>query len=192
MPKIKREPTDDTYDEDHSTGHVSKKAKKIKVEDDAVNVHRSVEDSMDDSARAHENGEMEPLTYEEKLAFVNPIAKPMASKKFTKKLYKLLKKAAKQDCVLAGLKVVQTKIRRGETGLVVLAGDTQPIDIFSHIPAVCEEKGLPYIWTPSRRDLATAIGKKRMLVLCLVKEHDDYKDLMAECAEIIEKEYAMV
>lgn len=194
MPKIKRERTDDTYDEAHSTGNVSKKAKKIKVEeDDAVNVHRSVEDSMDDSARAHENGEMEPMTYEEKLAFVSPIAKPMASKKFTKKLYKLIKKATKhQGCVLAGLKLVQSKIRRGETGLVVLAGDVQPIDIFSHIPAVCEEKGLPYIWTPSRRDLATANGKKRMLIVCLVKEHDDYKDLMAECAQIIEKEYAMV
>lgn len=188
MPKIKRERTDSTYDEDQSTMHVSKKAKKIKVEDGAA-----VEDGMDDSALAHENGGLDSLTYEEKLAFVNPIAKPMASKKFTKKLFKLLKKASKHKGYLyAGIKEVQAKIRRGDIGMVVLAGDVQPIDICSHIPAVCEEKGLPYIWTPSRRDLATAIGKKRMVMLCLVKEHDDYKELMAECAQVIEKEYTMV
>lgn len=168
--------------------HVSKKAKKIKVEDGAA-----VEDGMDDSALAHENGGLDSLTYEEKLAFVNPIAKPMASKKFTKKLFKLLKKASKHKGYLyAGIKEVQAKIRRGDIGMVVLAGDVQPVDICSHIPAVCEEKGLPYIWTPSRRDLAAAIGKKRMVMLCLVKEHDDYKELMAECAQVIEKEYTMV
>lgn len=188
MPKIKRERTDSTYDEDHSTMHISKKSKKIKVEDGAA-----VEDGMDDSTLAQENGGIDSLTYEEKLAFVNPISKPMASKKFTKKLLKLIKKASKHKGFLSsGLKEVQAKIRKGETGMVVLAGDIQPVDICSHLPAVCEEKGLPYIWTPSRRDLAAAAGKKRMVIVCLVKEHDDYKELMAECAQVIEKEYTMV
>lgn len=193
MPKIKREQRDDTYDEDSFTGHVSKKAKKVKAEDDAANVEHSVEDGVDDSARAHENGWMESLTYEQKLAFVNPISKPMASKKFTKKLFKLVKKASKhKGYVHCGLKLVQTMIRKGQTGMVLLAGDVQPVDICSHLPGVCEEKGLPYIWTPSRHDLATALGKKRMVIVCMVKEHDDYKELMAECAQVIEKEYALV
>ncbi|KAL1437410.1 hypothetical protein MTO96_001468 [Rhipicephalus appendiculatus] len=190
MPKIKREQTNDTYDEDSFSGHVSKKAKKVKVEDDAAH---AAEDCMDDSARAHENGGMESLTYEEKLAFVNPISKPMASKKFTKKLFKLVKKASKhKGYVYCGLKLVQTMIRKGQTGVVLLAGDVYPIDILCHIPAVCEEKGLPYIWTPSRQDLGTALGKKRMVIACMVKEHDDYKELMEECAQVIEKENALV
>lgn len=190
MPKTKRSETNDTYDEDSFSGRVTKKAKKAKVDDDAAHAAR---DSMDGSARAHENGDVDSLTYEEKLAFVNPISKPMASKKFTKKLFKLAKKASKhKGHVYCGLKIVQTMIRKGQTGVVLLAGDVFPIDICCHIPAVCEEKGLPYIWMPSRQDLGTALGKKRMVIACMVKEHDDYKELMEECAQVIQEEYARV
>lgn len=194
MPKVKRERTEDTYDEDHASVKPSKKIKKEKVsaEEDEKAAYYAA-GGMDDSTRADENGEQDAMTYEEKLSFVNAIAKPMATKKFTKKLYKLIKKASKhKGYVLNGLKEVQTKIRKDHTGLIILAGDVHPIDIFSHIPGICEEKGLPYIFTPSRRDMATAMGMKRPLIILMVKEHDDYKDLMDECAEIIRNEYNMV
>lgn len=190
MPKVKRERIDDTYEAGDSVMKVSKKIKKEKVEDNAT---ANVEDGLDESTRAAENGGQDSLTYEEKLAFVNSIAKPMATKKFTKKLYKLVKKAAKhKGYLLTGLKEVQSKLRKGETGVVILAGDVHPIDIFSHIPGVCEEKGLPYIFTPSRRDMAAAVGMKRALVIVMIKEHADYKELMAECAQVIQNEYVMV
>ena len=56
-------------------------------------------------------------TYEDKLKFVNSIAQPMASKKMSKKCYKLIKKAMKHKTFLRnGLKDVQTRLRKGETG----------------------------------------------------------------------------
>lgn len=56
-------------------------------------------------------------TYDDKMKFVNSIAKPMASKKLAKKCYKLIKKAMKQKTFLRnGLKDVQTRLRKGETG----------------------------------------------------------------------------
>lgn len=56
-------------------------------------------------------------SYEEKLAYVTPIAKPMASKKLAKKCFKLIKKATKQKTYLRnGLKDVQKRLRKGETG----------------------------------------------------------------------------
>ena len=62
-------------------------------------------------------------SYEEKLKFVSCIAKPMANKKLTKKLYKLIKKGSKhKGFVRNGLKDVQSRIRKGESGLVVFAG----------------------------------------------------------------------
>lgn len=55
--------------------------------------------------------------YEDKLAFVSAIAKPMASKKIAKKCYKLIKKAAKHKTFIRnGLKDVQKRIRKGEKG----------------------------------------------------------------------------
>lgn len=59
--------------------------------------------------------------YDDKLAFVSPIAKPMASKKIAKKCYKLIKKASKQkNYIRNGLKDVQKRLRKGEKGYVVI------------------------------------------------------------------------
>jgi len=108
-------------------------------------------------------------SYEEKLRFVSVIAKPMGSKKLAKKVYKLIKKGSKQKgFVRNGLKDVQARIRKGETGLVIFAGDVTPIEVMCHMPAVCEEKGLPYVYTPSRQDLGTAMGVKRGCLMMMV------------------------
>merc|ERR1712010_309632 len=115
------------------------------------------------------------------------IAKPMASKKLTKKVYKVIKKGSKhKGFVRNGLKDVQARIRKGETGLVIFAGDVTPIEVMCHMPAVCEEKGLPYVYTPSRQDLGTAMGVKRGSLMVLIKEHEDYKDVFEECKEEME------
>ncbi|XP_055384310.1 H/ACA ribonucleoprotein complex subunit 2-like protein [Condylostylus longicornis] len=120
-------------------------------------------------------------TYDEKLKYVSAIAKPMASRKLTKRCYKLVKKAMKhRTYVRNGLKDVQTRLRKGEVGIVLFAGDVTPIDIMCHLPAVCEEKGIPYTYTPSRADLGVAMGVKRGTVALLIREHEEYKDLFDE------------
>ncbi|XP_015585476.1 H/ACA ribonucleoprotein complex subunit 2-like protein [Cephus cinctus] len=117
-------------------------------------------------------------SYEEKLQNVNTIAKPMAPKKLTKKIYKCIKKASKHKTYLRnGLKDVQKHIRKGERGIVVFAGDVFPIEIMCHLPIVCEDKELPYCFTPSRQDIGAAMGVKRGSLMVLIKEHPDYKDI---------------
>ncbi|TRY64169.1 hypothetical protein TCAL_00804 [Tigriopus californicus] len=127
------------------------------------------------------------VSYEEKLKFVSVIAKPMASKKLAKKLYKCIKKGSKQkDLIRNGLKDVQARIRKGERGLIVFAGDVTPIEVMCHLPAVCEEKNIPYVFTPSRQDLGTAMGVKRGSLMVMIKESNDYKDILDECQKEIQ------
>uniref|UniRef100_A0A182N2M1 H/ACA ribonucleoprotein complex subunit 2 n=1 Tax=Anopheles dirus TaxID=7168 RepID=A0A182N2M1_9DIPT len=117
-------------------------------------------------------------SYDDKLRNASTIAQPMASKKLTKKIHKLIEKASKQKNYLRnGLKDVQIRLRKGESGLVVFAGDVTPIDIMCHLPAVCEEKNIPYCYTPSRKDLGAAMGVKRGTVAMLIREHPDYQDM---------------
>lgn len=59
--------------------------------------------------------------------------------------------------------------------LVIFAGDVTPVDIMCHMPAVCEEKNIPYIYTPSRLDLGHSLGLKRTSLMVLVREHPDYQ-----------------
>ena len=78
---------------------------KIKVE--------KVEGEVDTSIVKEED------TYDEKLKNASAIAQPMASRKLTKKIHKLIEKASKQKNYLRnGLKDVQHKLRKGETGYV--------------------------------------------------------------------------
>ena len=124
------------------------------------------------------------LPYDQKLAYVSVIANPMANKKLAKKLFKLMRKAGKlsrKTLLRIGLKDVQLRLRKGERGLVVFAGDVTPIEIMCHLPAVCEEKDIPYIYVPFRTDISSAIGIRRPALMVLIKKHDDYADLYDEC-----------
>merc|ERR1712050_413648 len=110
--------------------------------------------------------------------FVSVIAKPMANKKLTKKIYKLIKKGSKHKTyVRNGLKDVQSRIRKGEKGVVVFAGDVTPIEVMCHLPSVCEEKGIPYVFTPARALLGQAMGVKRGSLMVMIRKHEDFAEL---------------
>ncbi|XP_019880031.2 H/ACA ribonucleoprotein complex subunit 2-like protein [Aethina tumida] len=123
----------------------------------------------------------EELSYEDKVANCNEIASPMASKKLAKKCYKLVKKAMKHKTyVRCGLKDVQTRIRKGETGIVLFAGDVSPVEIMCHLPGVCESKQIPYVYTPSRKDLGAAMGVKRGCLTVLIRKNNEYEEAFDE------------
>lgn len=66
--------------------------------------------------------------------------------------------------------------------IVVFGADVTPIDIMCHMPAICEEKDIPYCYTPSREDIGHAAGLHRTAVMVLVKPNSDYEELYDECA----------
>ncbi len=122
------------------------------------------------------------------------IAQPLAGKKLHKKLLKLVKKgivifillylsilflAAKDKCLKRGVKEVVKAIRKNNKGLVILAGDISPIDVLSHMPVLCEDAGIPYIYVPSKAELGISAATKRATSCILVtppKSSADYKE----------------
>ncbi|KAK8537653.1 hypothetical protein V6N13_096536 [Hibiscus sabdariffa] len=103
-----------------------------------------------------------------KMLALAPIAKPLAGKKLCKKTLKLVRKAAEHKCLKRGVKEVVKSIRRGHKGLCVIAGNISPIDVITHVPILCEEADIPYIYVPSKEDLATAGATKRPTCCVLV------------------------
>lgn len=55
-------------------------------------------------------------------------------------------------------------------GLVVLAADISPMDVISHIPVLCEDHGVPYIFVPSRAELGAAGNTKRPTSVVLISK----------------------
>ena len=59
----------------------------------------------------------------------------------------------KGKLVSRGVKETVKAVRKGGVGLVIIAADISPIDVLSHLPILCEEKEVPYIYVKSRAEL---------------------------------------
>lgn len=127
--------------------------------------------------------------YEARLPAQVPFAKPLASKKLNKKILKTVKRASKCKHVKRGVKEVVKALRKGDKGLVIIAGDISPLDVISHIPVLCEDNGVPYVFVPSKQDLGSAGATKRPTSCVMVvpgggknkskgssKDSDSYKE----------------
>ncbi|ODQ67585.1 L30e-like protein [Nadsonia fulvescens var. elongata DSM 6958] len=99
--------------------------------------------------------------YDLRLTAVLPFAIPLAPKKLNKKILKTVKKASKAKHVKRGVKEVVKSLRKGEKGLVIIAGDIFPADVISHIPVLCEDSSVPFVFVPSKEDLGSAGATKR-------------------------------
>jgi len=132
-----------------------------------------------DISVASESGEGK--TYNELLKFVNPIAKPLAGKKLTKKLFKCVKKASKEQSLCRGVKDVQKNLLKGQKGLVVFAGDTQPIEVMCHLPILCEDSNVHYCYVPSKHSLGEAIGSTKPTCCVLIKKKKAFEETYSEC-----------
>uniref|UniRef100_A0A8C6AN27 H/ACA ribonucleoprotein complex subunit 2 n=1 Tax=Monodon monoceros TaxID=40151 RepID=A0A8C6AN27_MONMO len=94
--------------------------------------------------------------------------------------------AVKQKQIRRGVKEVQKFINKGEKGIMVLAGDTLPIEVYCHLPVMCEDRNLPYVYIPSKTDLGAAAGSKRPTCVIMVKPHEEYQEAYDECLEEVQ------
>lgn len=89
-------------------------------------------------------------------------------------------------------------IRKGNKGIVMLAGDISPVDVITHIPVFCEENGIPYVYVPQKAVLGAAAGSKRPTSCLMIApfggaggkksgSFEEYKEKYEECAEKIQE-----
>jgi H/ACA ribonucleoprotein complex subunit 2 len=140
----------------------------------------------------------EDTNYEQKARFVTSIARPLAPKKLHRRLLRVVRKAAKDKDVKRGVKEVVKILRKGHHkpskrtphgALVILAGNVSPIDVLTHVPVLCEDNGVPYVYVVAKEDLGEAAQTKRptACVMVLAKEKAEYLELFQECLHEIKK-----
>ncbi|CAH9081040.1 unnamed protein product [Cuscuta europaea] len=127
-----------------------------------------------------------------KLLAIAPIAKPLAGKKLSKRTFKLVRRAAENKCLKRGVKEVVKSIRRGHKGFCVIAGNISPIDVITHLPILCEEAEIPYVYVQSKEDLANAGATKRPTCCVLVSTKPTKGDMNQEDQDKLKEEYDQV
>ncbi|KAA6424128.1 MAG: NHP2 1-like [Trebouxia sp. A1-2] len=128
---------------------------------------------------------------------VNPKAYPLADATLTNTIldivqqaanYKQLRKGANEGeictdyvlntyfplpCLINVLSHAATKtLNRGISEFVVMAADTEPIEILLHLPLLAEDKNVPYVFVPSKAALGRACGVSRPVISCSVTTNE--------------------
>ncbi|MCS4540802.1 MAG: 50S ribosomal protein L7Ae [Euryarchaeota archaeon] len=114
----------------------------------------------------------------------SPYAKYEVPKDLVEKAYEALEVARNTGKVKKGTNETTKSVERGEAKLVVIAEDVDPPEVIAHLPALCDEKNIPYIFVPSKQELGAAAGIEiSSAAACIVKPGDAEESIK----EIIEK-----
>lgn len=70
-----------------------------------------------------------------------------------------------------------------------MAADTEPIEILLHLPLLCEDKNVPYVFVPSKSALGRACGVSRAVISASVttNEASDLRTQIQSIKNAIEK-----
>ena len=101
--------------------------------------------------------------------------------------YEALQIAAKTGTVRKGTNETTKAVERAQANLVVIAEDVDPPEVVAHLPLLCEERKIPYVFVPSKENLGKAVGiDVSAASACIVKE-GEAAGLVKEIVARVEK-----
>ncbi|KAJ7172225.1 snRNP subunit [Mycena filopes] len=89
---------------------------------------------------------------------------PLADADLTNSILELVQQAGQYKQLKKGANEATKTLNRGIAEFIVLTADTEPLEILLHLPLLCEEKNVPYIFVPSKAALGRACGVTRPVI----------------------------
>jgi len=103
---------------------------------------------------------------------VNPKAYPLADLDLTSKILGLIQQASNYRQLRKGANESTKTLNRGLSEFIVMAADAEPLEILLHLPLLCEDKNVPYVFVRSKQALGRACGVTRAVVACSVTTNE--------------------
>mmetsp|Transcript_4400 Transcript_4400/g.15777 ORF Transcript_4400/g.15777 Transcript_4400/m.15777 type:complete len:159 (-) Transcript_4400:173-649(-) len=95
------------------------------------------------------------------MADQNSKAYPLADANLTITILDIVQQAANYKQLKKGANEATKTLNRGIAEFVVMAADTEPLEILLHLPLLAEDKNVPYVFVPSKQALGRACGVSR-------------------------------
>ena len=100
---------------------------------------------------------------------------------------KRARESAGKRAIRKGVNETTKAVERGQAKLVLIAEDVDPPEIVAHLPVLCEEKGVPYIYVPSKEELGKAAGINVAASSACIIEPGEAKDIMEQIIRSVEE-----
>lgn len=107
---------------------------------------------------------------------------PLADAKLEGSLLDLVQQASHYHQLKKGANECTKTLNRGVAELLVLAADTEPLAILLHLPLLCEDKNVPYVFVNSKIALGRACGVARSVIAASITTNES-SELMNQIRE---------
>jgi len=104
-------------------------------------------------------------------------------KELEEKALQALELARDSGKIKKGANETTKAVERGIAKFVYISRDVDPIEIVMHLPPLCEEKNVPYIFVSSKEELGRAAGLEVSCSSAAIVEEGGAKDLLKELVE---------
>ena len=114
---------------------------------------------------------------------------PLASKSIQKDIFNTITRCSQLKKIKKGANEATKTLNRGISDLIVIAADVKPLEIVLHLPLLCEDKNVPYVFVESQRLLGRACGVSRPVIAASILNNtsDELKQTITKLKEEVEK-----
>ena len=114
---------------------------------------------------------------------------PLANKKLQKTIFETISRATQLKKIKKGANEATKTLNRGISELIVIAADAKPLEIVLHLPLLCEDKNVSYVFVESQKLLGRACGVSRPVIAAsiLSKGPDDLQTTLEKLKLDIEQ-----
>ncbi|CAN6610325.1 13 kDa ribonucleoprotein-associated protein [Trichomonascus vanleenenianus] len=97
---------------------------------------------------------------------------PLADTQVTQQILDLIQQATHLRQLKKGANEATKTLNRGIAEFIVMAADASPLEIVLHLPLLCEDKNVPYVFVPSKVALGRACGVSRPVIAASVTSNE--------------------
>jgi len=97
------------------------------------------------------------------------------------------RETAGKRAIRKGVNETTKAVERGQAKLVLIAEDVDPPEIVAHLPILCEEKGVPYLYVPSKEELGKAAGINVAASSACIIEPGEAKEVVEDIIKAVKK-----
>ncbi|MEM0438036.1 MAG: 50S ribosomal protein L7Ae [Candidatus Micrarchaeia archaeon] len=103
------------------------------------------------------------------------------------KAYELIQVASTTGKVRRGTNEATKSIERGNAKIVVIAENVEPEEIVMHLPEICKEKGVPFVYVPDKKELGKYSGMDVQSAAIAVEDAGNGGELLKEIIAALPK-----
>ncbi len=101
--------------------------------------------------------------------------------------YEVLRQARQTGKIRKGTNEVTKAIERGIAKLVVISEDVEPPEIVAHLPILCEERKVTFIFVPSKAQIGSALGIDVSAASACVIESGEAASILDQIIDAVSK-----